>query len=54
MTRQIEGRGFADTAKVGDWVAIHWGWVCEVLSDRQRRELERWTRHHLALANETL
>jgi Family of unknown function (DUF6390) len=52
--RQVEGRGFADSAQVGDWVSLHWSWVCEVLADRQRASLERYTRHHLALANQTL
>jgi uncharacterized protein DUF6390 len=54
VLRQVEGRGFADAAVAGDWVSIHWGWVCEVLSERQRANLERYTRHHLALANQTL
>lgn len=52
--RQVDGRGFADQARVGDWVSLHWGWVCEVLTDRQRANLERYTRHHLAIANQTL
>jgi hypothetical protein len=30
------------------------GWVCEVLDDRQRRNLERYTRYHLAIANQTI
>lgn len=54
ITRQIDGRGFADDARPGDWVSIHWGWVCEVISDAQRSALERWSRHHLAIANETI
>jgi uncharacterized protein DUF6390 len=54
VVRQVEGRGFADAAATGDWVSIHWGWVCEVLTQRQRANLERYTRHHLALANQTL
>jgi hypothetical protein len=52
--RQIDGRGFADAAQPGDWVSLHWGWVCEVLTERQRANLERYTRYHLALANQTL
>jgi hypothetical protein len=54
VVRQIGGRGFADNALVGDWVSLHWGWVCEVLTERQRANLERYTRHHLAIANQTL
>jgi hypothetical protein len=54
VVRQIDGRGFADNAVVGDSVSLHWGWVCEVLTERQRANLERYTRHHLAIANQTL
>lgn len=52
--RQVDGKGFVDAAAPGDWVALHWGWVCEVLDERRRAALARWTRHHLALANQTL
>jgi hypothetical protein len=52
--RQVDGRGFVDHAQPGDWVALHWGWVCEVLTPHQRTQLERFTRRHLALANRTL
>lgn len=54
VVRQIEGRGFADGAKVGDWVSLHWGWVCEVLNDQQQRNLAHYTNYHLKLANETI
>ena len=54
VVRQVEGRGFADAAKVGDWVSLHWGWVCEVLTERQRANLEKYTREHLAIANQTI
>jgi hypothetical protein len=54
VVRQVDGCGFADTAQPGDWVSIHWGWVCEVISDRQQAQLDRYTRYHLALANQTL
>jgi hypothetical protein len=54
VVRQLGGRGFADGASPGEWVSTHWGWVCEVLDDRQQRNLERYTRYHLAIANQTL
>jgi hydrogenase maturation factor len=54
VLRQVDGRGFVEHAAIGDWVTIHWGWVCEVLAERQRHHLERFTRHHLAIANQTL
>ncbi|MBI2939845.1 MAG: hypothetical protein HYY04_05345 [Chloroflexi bacterium] len=54
VDRQVDGRGLVDGAQPGDWVALHWGWACEILTDRQRQRLERYTLHHLALANETV
>lgn len=53
-TRLIDGQGFAATVVPGDSVSLHWGWVCEVLTTRQAQTLERYTRYHLALANQTL
>jgi hydrogenase maturation factor len=52
--RQIDGRGFADDAQPGDWVTLHWGWVCETITAQQQRALEHYTRYHLALANQTI
>jgi hydrogenase maturation factor len=54
ILRQIDGHGFVDHATAGDWVSTHWGWACEVLDERQRRNLERYSRHHLRIANQTL
>ncbi len=54
VLRQVEGHGFADAAGPGDWVSLHWGWVCEVLTERQRANLERFTLHHLVIANQTI
>jgi hypothetical protein len=52
--RQIDGHGFAQDAQPGDWVSLHWGWACEVLTERERANLERYTRRHLAIANQTI
>lgn len=54
VVRQVEGRGFADTAQPGDWVALHWSWVCEVLTPKQQANLARFTADHLRLANQTI
>lgn len=54
VVRQVESQGFADAAAVGDWVALHWGWVCEVITPRQEANLAHYTRYHLALANQTI
>jgi hypothetical protein len=54
VLRAFEGRGFADDVAVGDWVSIHWGWVCEVLDARKLTSLRRASAAHLALANATI
>ncbi|MFN8633079.1 MAG: DUF6390 family protein [Chloroflexota bacterium] len=54
VLRQIDGHGFAQDAQPGDVVSLHWGWACEVLTARERANLERYTRHHLAIANQTI
>ena len=54
VTRLVEGKGFATSVAPGDPVSLHWGWVCEVLTERQVRALERHTIHHLTLANQTI
>ena len=54
VVRQVEGRGFADAALPGNWVSVHWSWVCEVLTDRQQTNLARYTNDHLQLANQTI
>ena len=54
VTRWHAGRGFVDAAHVGDWVALHWGWACDVLTLRQQASLERYTRWHLTLCNQTI
>jgi hypothetical protein len=35
----IDGRGFVDRAGPGDWVAVHWGWACDVLAPERRAAL---------------
>ncbi len=37
--------------KVGDWVSVHWGYVCEVLTLRQVRNLKYYTELAISLAN---
>jgi len=54
VVRQIDGRGFADGARVGDHVSMHWNWVCETLDPSSLRRLVANTKRYLALANQTL
>jgi hypothetical protein len=52
--RTVAGRSFVDDVARGDWVSVHWGWACGLLTPRQRADLERYTRLHVALCNQTL
>jgi hydrogenase maturation factor len=52
--RQVDGKGFIEEVEAGDWVTIHWSWVCEVISEQQRQALMRYTDHHITLANQTI
>lgn len=54
VKRQFDGQGFVDDVGAGDWVSIHWGWACQVLSGQQVANLQKWTDYHLRLANQTL
>lgn len=54
VTRMLEGGGFVERVAIGDVISIHWSWACEVLTIAQQRSLERYTRLHLGLANQTL
>lgn len=54
VRRWVDGKGFVDDVAPGDVVSIHWGWACDRLSPRQVSNLDRYTRWHLDLANQTL
>lgn len=54
VVRAYDGRGFVDSIGEGEWVSIHWGWACDRLSPGQRARLERYTRHNVALCNQTI
>jgi hypothetical protein len=36
----------------GDWLSLHWAWVCDKLSPDRRADLERYSSEQLALTNE--
>ena len=48
---EINDKAFVQEPKVGNWVSLHWGWVCDFLTESQVGNLEKWTRYNLALAN---
>ena len=52
--RSLDGAGLGPELAVGDWVSLHWEWVCDRLSPRQLNALRRYTRLHLAVVNDRL
>jgi hypothetical protein len=49
VVKEVTGIGIAP--KAGGWVSIHWGYICDVLTERQRNGLETYTRFALTQAN---
>jgi hypothetical protein len=35
----------------GDWVALHWDWICDKLTGRQLRALRGYSQRHLDMVN---
>lgn len=54
IIRSLDDKTFIKDPRIGDWISVHWGWACEILSKRQVSELKRWTLYNLALANLTI
>ena len=48
---EMNDKAFIKEPAVGDWVSLRWGWVCDFLTDSQVKNLQKWTRYNLALAN---
>jgi len=49
--RSLDGLGFLDAFRPGDWVSLHWGWVCDRLSRRQLQLLRRSTIRQFEITN---
>jgi len=47
----VGGLATAPELRPGDWVAMHWDWICDRLSRRQLVNLRRYTAHHLEIVN---
>lgn len=52
--RAVDGRGFLVDLEPGDWVSLHWRWVCDRLNARQLDSLSLQTRNQLAITNASL
>lgn len=47
-----DGYRLAPRCAPGDWVSLHWGWVCDRLDERRLVELRRYSARQLAETNE--
>lgn len=45
------GKSFVHDLHPGDWVSMHWDWVCDRLSPRQLGHLRAYTARHIAIVN---
>ena len=51
VTRGVDGTGLAAQIVPGDWVSMHWGWICDRLSRRQLSDLRRYSLLELDVTN---
>lgn len=49
--RSVDGNGYLRDLSVGDWVSLHWDWVCDVLTRPQLNALHHYTLRQLAITN---
>jgi len=50
--RAIGGVSMMPDLAVGDWVSLHWEWVCDRLTLRQVQALREFTCKHLRIVND--
>ena len=51
VVRAVDGVGMVPDLAVGDWVSMHWEWVCDRLDARQLTSLKHYTNVHLEMVN---
>jgi hypothetical protein len=47
----LDGSAITQAIGPGDWVSLHWDWICDRLTQRQLRALRGFTLRHLDLVN---
>lgn len=51
VVRSVHGLGMVGGLAPGDWVSLHWEWVCDRLTRAQVFRLRAFTERHLAIVN---
>jgi Family of unknown function (DUF6390) len=54
VVRAVDGLGFVTDLQPGEWVSMHWGWICDRLSRRQLRNLQAQSNRTLEMTNHRL
>ena len=52
VVRSVDGIGMVSVVAPGDWVSLHWEWVCDRLTLAQVGRLRHFTQRHLAIVND--
>lgn len=52
--RGADGVNLIERLHPGDWVSLHWGWVCDRLTPAQLVALRHYSAFHLGLVNQRL
>jgi hypothetical protein len=52
VVQSVDGVGMVDGVAPGDWVSLHWEWVCDRLTQEQVGRLRAYTERHLAIVND--
>jgi hypothetical protein len=51
VVRSVDGVGMMTDLAPGDWVSMHWEWVCDKLTERQVTYLRGYTARHMEIVN---
>ncbi|MBR7827031.1 hypothetical protein KDK95_12005 [Actinospica sp. MGRD01-02] len=49
--RSADGLGYLGELAVGDWVSLHWDWVCDILTPTRLNALRHYTLRQLEITN---
>jgi hypothetical protein len=52
VVQSVDGVGMVGGVAPGDWVSLHWEWVCDRLTEAQVGRLRRYTERHLSIVND--
>jgi hypothetical protein len=52
VVRAIDGVSMIGDLVPGDWVSLHWEWICDRLTEWQLRYLRDFTLRHIKIVNE--